>query len=519
MCGIDVTVASGDAAAATLRSAAAAAAEQHQLLRRRGPDTTSEHTILGTGFAVRLVGSVLSLRGEQVVAQPLLDAKGNALLWNGEIFGGQPSVPTGSSDTQCLLAALTAAPAWSIPDVMRQVQGPWAFAFWHAESRTLWYGRDPLGRRSLLRAGHREGEHAADGGLLLRLSSVAPLADSPPSDGAVGTWDELPADGMGSAHVLPDGRLEMRWHAVPPMPPPLPLDSARLNLEGGLSPGSEWEAEATRHGQAAAARFLGSLSEAVRVRVCGVPDRPVATVATVATDRSQPQTAADRSPMLEAPPAGIGISAARVAVLFSGGIDCMMLARLADLHLPPNQPLDLINVAFGQLAACAPDRLTGRLGAAELRSLSHRTFNLIEVDVTLEELQRARTHLLGVLHPSNTVMDLNIGASFWFGARGQGVLLANDEALQADALGEKDGPAACRYAGGGGGTVDALADARPSVPSARQRLRVRVSLRGCGGVELRLSLLGEQGGAAEDGGDGGEQGTGREARPGREMYL
>ena len=42
---------------------------------------------------------------------------------------------------------------------------------------------------------------------------------------------------------------------------------------------------------------------------------------------------------------------ARGAVLFSGGSDCRVLARLADLHLPPEQPLDLINVAFGEKAA------------------------------------------------------------------------------------------------------------------------------------------------------------------------
>ena len=113
-------------------------------------------------------------------------------------------------------------------------------------------------------------------------------------------------------------------------------------------------------GQAAAVRLLTALSAAVRRRVCNVPEQP--------------------SPRLEADGA-IG-GGARVAVLFSGGIDCMVLARLADLHLPTEQPIDLINVAFGDLAAEAPDRQSGRAGVAELRMLSRRRFNLIEVDVS-----------------------------------------------------------------------------------------------------------------------------------------
>jgi asparagine synthetase B (glutamine-hydrolysing) len=36
----------------------------------------------------------------------------------------------------------------------------------------------------------------------------------------------------------------------------------------------------------------------------------------------------------------------RVAVLFSGGLDCTVLARMAHDILPPDQDIDLINVAF-----------------------------------------------------------------------------------------------------------------------------------------------------------------------------
>ena len=75
----------------------------------------------------------------------------------------------------------------------------------------------------------------------------------------------------------------------------------------------------------------------------------------------------------------------------------MVLARLADRALPPGQPLDLINVAFGEGAAAAPDRLTAIRGVEELASLSGRPLRLVEVDVTLEELKECRAQLTSLL--------------------------------------------------------------------------------------------------------------------------
>lgn len=82
----------------------------------------------------------------------------------------------------------------------------------------------------------------------------------------------------------------------------------------------------------------------------------------------------------------------RVAILFSGGLDCICLAALADKHLPIHEPIDLLNVAFENprsqnakknkqnnppsAAADAtatydtPDRITGREGVQELRFVS-----------------------------------------------------------------------------------------------------------------------------------------------------
>ncbi len=45
-------------------------------------------------------------------------------------------------------------------------------------------------------------------------------------------------------------------------------------------------------------------------------------------------------------PLGMGLNPVRVAILFSGGLDCTVLARITHEILPGDQQIDLLNVAF-----------------------------------------------------------------------------------------------------------------------------------------------------------------------------
>ncbi len=487
-------------------------------LRRRGPDAAAECCLAGAAFKrlnpdardsavtsgprLRLMGTVLWQRGALPTTQPLEDAGGNVLLWNGEVFGGDAlSVPSGASDTDALLAALAGCP--SVPALLARVQGPFAFVYFHAMSRTLWYGRDPLGRRSLLRAELGDAPEAqAAGGprRLLLLSSVAL-----PLPGA--EWRELPADGIHSVRVGASGEWVDGWHAFSALPPTAPLpaqldcasdsDAEHEGVEdcGGEAEGAPAEVvgadrpngdalavscrvpyDSSVDGQAAVARLLRALVRSVRLRVCGVPPH-------------------------RALPGPLITSRSRVGILFSGGIDCMVLARLADLCLPPGESIDLINVAFGEHAARAPDRQTGMQGAAELRRLSRRKYHLIEVDIRLAELQADRDELLALLAPCNTVMDLNIGAALWYGARGRGALRRSwDPPVAADGSG-------CRYAaaatpcgltpsaerdgglrgGGGGGRDDSVGEGGGRTRCAVDA-RIDWAPRVSGGAHPRLAL-------------------------------
>lgn len=76
----------------------------------------------------------------------------------------------------------------------------------------------------------------------------------------------------------------------------------------------------------------------------------------------------------------------KVGILFSGGIDCTILALLADRYIHPDDDIDLINVSFEKvkrIAAqpvcasaeeiyCTPDRQSARESLKELHNLCPR---------------------------------------------------------------------------------------------------------------------------------------------------
>ena len=75
-------------------------------------------------------------------------------------------------------------------------------------------------------------------------------------------------------------------------------------------------------------------------------------------------------------------SAARVLILFSGGLDCALLARLTNNLLPVGESIDLPNVAFYNPHTVSanpsqalrpyesrPDRILGRSRELELRQV------------------------------------------------------------------------------------------------------------------------------------------------------
>jgi asparagine synthetase B (glutamine-hydrolysing) len=148
----------------------------------RGPDSLQTYRVqipvAASQQCLKLIftSSVLHLRGQKVTVQPLISEANDVLCWNGEVWQGL-YVNDEENDGLKLLEALTGKPVWR---VMEKIEGPWAMVYFSSKDKKLWFGRDCLGRRSLVRKSDPESRE-------LLVSSVA--ID-------LGRWEEVEVEGL-----------------------------------------------------------------------------------------------------------------------------------------------------------------------------------------------------------------------------------------------------------------------------------------------------------------------------------
>ena len=183
-------------------------------LRRRGPDGANSVTpsvaldisasrnsgseMHKPAYLLTFLSTVLSLRGNSVVRQPLRDFESGSLLcWNGEAWkvGGQNVQGNDAEFVFDLFLGATRRHSdnaddtlithdhslRSVAEMLSSITGPYAFVFYDAQNHRVFYGRDALGRRSLLRRQYST--------TTIVLSSICDSADSE-------NWIEVEADGL-----------------------------------------------------------------------------------------------------------------------------------------------------------------------------------------------------------------------------------------------------------------------------------------------------------------------------------
>ncbi|KXJ91762.1 asparagine synthase-domain-containing protein [Microdochium bolleyi] len=363
--------------------------------------------------------TVLALRGDHVARQPLQDSRyegdGSVLCWNGEAwrFDDQP-VP--GNDGEALLSRLSLR---STPDdpsarqehvlrIFRSIQGPFAVVYYDALDRRVYYGRDRLGRRSLLM--HKV--EGTDGDIAVSFSSIA---GQPVSD-----WAEVAADGLYSLKLDAFETATAQFDHIPDRHSWLDAEPEANMVSNIGSFNAATDKPGVSCTQAPEAPYVDELERqlmaSLHLRVVDVPQPPC-------NPHFLDEDAVDT----------------RVAILFSGGLDCTVLARLAHDLVPATQGLDLINVAFenprlvaqylklpeGQRATdfyeTCPDRITGRKAFAELqRACPERSWRLIAVNVPFPEAMAHKSTVVSLIHPHDTEMDLSIAIALYFAARGTG---------------------------------------------------------------------------------------------------
>lgn len=330
-------------------------------LRRRGPSSSRQLLRSAVNYQCLFSGHVLHLRGV-LTAQPVEDECGNVFLWNGEVFNGV-EVDAEDNDTQVMFNSLSACKNESeILLLFSKVQGPWSFIYYQASSHHLWFGRDFFGRRSLLWQFSNLGKSFC-------LSSVGAQIS-----GVADQWQEVPASGifqidLNSAavsrcvilklypwkYISKENVAEECANDLTQTPAELPefvsvvINKAKLYLSKPIVPlnkklpeipleiqcrnsssiqGSKETLEILlrdEHTQRIVQQFIEVLNVAVKRRtLCLAREENLASKDVLKTYGKK----------------------ANIAILFSGGVDSMVIAALADRHIPLDEPIDLLNVAF-----------------------------------------------------------------------------------------------------------------------------------------------------------------------------
>lgn len=150
------------------------------------------------------------MRGDDLTKQPFVAENGDVLLFNGEIFDGLAvrslpycdypdhsvtppieQVDSHSNDGQALFNLILREGPSNFFAAIRSIEGPYAFIYYQSSNHRIYFGRDPLGRRSLVM--HRPTPISPS----LYLASNAPGAGFPLDE-----WEEVACDAVHCYHLL-----------------------------------------------------------------------------------------------------------------------------------------------------------------------------------------------------------------------------------------------------------------------------------------------------------------------------
>jgi asparagine synthetase B (glutamine-hydrolysing) len=239
------------------------------------------------------------------------------------------------------------------------------FAFCVVRMPVVYYGRDGWGRRSLV-CGRRRNEDDA-----FRLASVAFIEDEDAYD-----WIEVPP-GRVYGYNLQTNELQEKLYVMPA--------DRELVTNGSLSSKRVDESSSC---EAASHHFEMLLLEAVRRRIhCS--------------------------------------TSSGISILFSGGVDSVVLAAMALRILDESTPLYLVNVEFLEdhdeahsTDNPAADTVSARASYEDLsRRYPNHAVRYITEQVTWRDIQAQQPRIRTLVYPKSSVMDLNIGAALWFAAK------------------------------------------------------------------------------------------------------
>ncbi|XP_035742588.1 asparagine synthetase domain-containing protein CG17486-like isoform X1 [Vespa mandarinia] len=416
------------------------------LITSRGPDKLVKHFITLTDtWCGHFAASILWMQGLKLVEQPLIDSNGNILLWNGDVLSGSLAKDD-TCDSITILNAFSTSP--NITNILQYIQGPYSFIYFQKSNKLLYFGRDIIGRHSLLLQLNNEKN-------VLTITSVGAKCFK--------NIMEVPAIGIFAINL---SDMNINLTCYPWKEPDFIFGNTIEELRNALNVNiniKETIAEQNLSNKIVMhlhptiedldylvnnpyvedfnkmiehllkneivfrrVEYLSKLlHKAVEVRIKKKPNFCKNCILLVLKGEN------------------IICDHAKIGILFSGGLDSAILTLIAHKYVSQNEPIDLINVAFEKIVNTTqknkhikntnlhiskiydvPDRKTGRQTLSEILQICpNRKWNLVEVDVTQPELQKYRSSRINdLLYPLCTILDESLGCAMWFASRAQGII-------------------------------------------------------------------------------------------------
>ncbi|XP_041980286.1 asparagine synthetase domain-containing protein CG17486 [Aricia agestis] len=396
--------------------------EVQSRIQRRGPDHMSSVQYLpNDNLTLWFCGSVLWMQGKQLTPQPIENEYG-ILLFNGDIFDETWNTAI-ASDTHLLMNQLTKeSTCQHIISVIKGLKGPFSLVYYCKVSQLLYFTRDRIGRNSLLI--HNSEDTTIIGSVLGRKYSAAEIPAR-----LIYKLD-LKTDIITTYNWHDDHCFEysfLKWLETVHKEQSSPDEAFTFDLN---------EAECNNSGENIednVITFIEEISQSITEKhdifkhilensvilntVCNLTNLLEKSIKI----RVQTQPLKCKNCIsLETDTCNHSAT----GILFSGGLDCTILALIADKYVPKNQSIDLLNVAFeskkGQLYE-VPDRLTGRQSFEELKKICPlRTWIFREINVPIPELKNCQQNIIcDLVYPRRTILDESLGSALWFAVRGQ----------------------------------------------------------------------------------------------------
>ncbi|XP_013201210.2 asparagine synthetase domain-containing protein CG17486 [Amyelois transitella] len=388
-------------------------------IKNRGPDwINSTEFKLGDGITIYFYGSVLWMQGHEPTKQPVETELG-ILLYNGDVF--DESWVSQESDTKLIMDKLYNATNISSEQILKEIKsikGPFSLIYYNKLTQDLFFARDKLGRNSMLL-------HKNNGSLIISsvLGRNYECIEVPASHICIlninnnimklVSWNcglsyEKTCDdwilSVKEQQNLPDDEFVISFDEILELNDEENLvkyiENVVENATGKLNIMKRLINHQTIN--ETVSKIIDLLQKSVEIRLRQQPNKCK-------------QCLHDNN---------LICSHCAVGILFSGGLDCSILALMADKYLPEDQEIDLINVAFKKENSSSyevPDRQTGKQSLQELQKLCpSRKWVFKEVNISREELEKMQKSVIAdLVYPRLTILDESLGSALWFAAKGE----------------------------------------------------------------------------------------------------